>query len=119
MGGEYAHLLLHEEFGQILHMAQELHLIRHAQLMREHLPKLRAPLGADALLETLEKELAALPALELSVPVEELEQHLLSQERRDPEQEIGLLLRGLELRPNDSGLVLLESGSLAALLLKA
>lgn len=45
-------------------------------IARDHLPNLKAPLGADLLLEELEQRVAAMPVAELPVPATELAQYV-------------------------------------------
>ena len=85
------------------------------ETMRSHLPRLRAPLGADALLEDLERAAGAAQAVALPVPAPELEEYLRKQEQRDPEQEIDMLLRALGDAPDNTGLLLLANSALQAL----
>ena len=68
----------------------------------KHLSRLRAPHGADSLLETLRKDIAAFTPPPLPVPVAELLQWMEEQEQRNPEQDAQWLLKALEEAPGNA-----------------
>ncbi|CAK7051901.1 MAG: hypothetical protein DELT_01080 [Desulfovibrio sp.] len=84
-------------------------------LMRRHLPKLRAPLGADAMLETLEEAVRKLTPPPLPVPAAELITHIREIDHPNAEEGLDWIYAALEELPDDTALLMTACSALSAM----
>jgi hypothetical protein len=83
--------------------------------MRRHLPKLRAPLGADSRLEELERTVAALTPPKPPVPASGLLEHIRTADHPNAEEGLDWLYAAMEELPDDFGLLAAACSALSAM----
>ncbi|MDL2317380.1 hypothetical protein LJC59_10005, partial [Desulfovibrio sp. OttesenSCG-928-A18] len=84
-------------------------------IMRRHLDKLREPLGADLLIEELERAAAAVPALALPVAADKLVEHIRESDHSNAEEGLDWLFTAMEELPDDSELLFMTCSALSAM----
>lgn len=84
-------------------------------LMRRHLPKLRVPLGADAMLADLEKNVASLTPPPLPVPAEGLLEYITTTDHPNAEEGLDWLYAAMDRLPDDTGLLMTACSALSAM----
>jgi hypothetical protein len=113
----------HRDVMDIGRKAAELAMLRGAystphrvlRLMRQHLPKLRVPLGADSMLEELAKTVVALTPPKLPVPASGLLEHIKTADHNNAEEGLDWLYAAMEELPDDFGLLNTACSALSAM----